>query len=287
MLKMLRMLSLAALAAGLMGFGAAKADYNLVVNGDFTSYSATPGSMTVESNGATYGRLASNDSLVSIGGWSRYQSHSSGAQYLSIYNPNLDFTPMPLNNCGSNSNIAKYGGFPGNGYTGNVLSLDGDSYAWTNIYQTVHGLTVGKSYDLSFMYATGGQSGSTNVSQVHANVNWGGQLYGSWANSGFTGGTTYTTPNENMNANTPFRGWFNFTQTVVATSTDMFLGLGAYGIGVPPVVLVADIALVDPNPPPGPQPTPEPSSWALMGLGVLCVAAAARRRQLALAKVTC
>jgi len=241
----------------------------MVVNGNF-SYSGP----TTDRGLGSYARMPN------LNGWSLGQYGNGNASYLSIYE-GQDYTPGPIWNWG-NTPTGSGGNYTGGwlpGYTGNILSIDGDSAYQTNARQTVTGLTIGESYTLSFDYAFGQQTGSPGVNTgIRGIVNWGGSFGGSWSDGHFSGGTFYRTDPGEVTASLAFDGWHTFTTTLVATATSELLGFSATGQGEPPVMLLANVSLQSQDPPP-PDPVPEPSGFALGAIALGCCAAYRARRK--------
>jgi len=245
----------------------------MVVNGDF-SYSGSSQSL---SSG-----LGSFQRMPNLNGWSIGQYGNGNASYLSIYEGH-DYTPVPIWNNGKTptGSGGNYTGGWDPGYTGNILSIDGDYTYQTNVRQTVTGLTIGESYTLSFDYAFGQQQGSPGVNTgIRGIVNWGGSFGGSWTNGHFSGGTFYRTDPGEVTAALAFDGWHTFTTTLVATATSELLGFSATGAGDPPVMLLANVSLQSQDPPPPtPDTVPEPSGFALGAIALGCCAAYRARRK--------
>lgn len=130
--------------------------------------------------------------------------------------------------------------------SGNFIAMDGD-YITEPVSQTVTGLTVGKTYDLSFNYAFGQQSGFSGDTEQHITAS-----FGSWS-------AVVPTPDEAL-PSLGFSGWSTYTTSLTATDTSETLSFLAYGnLPVPPFALVSDVSLTGT--------VPEPSTWALMLLG--------------------
>jgi hypothetical protein len=245
-----------AVAAGITASPAFAGVTNLITNGDFTDLT----------NGL--GQITDGENVTSAVGWT-----TTG------YN-------MVMNQAGTSVNT-QYGGFTlwdhanggvsdWSGLTksgvGNFLAMDAD-YDTARVSQTVSGLTVGDTYDLTFNYGFAQQR----------------ELDG----SGFNGATTqnlevfvgdanapaWTSATENL-ANHDFSGWSSETLTFTATaSSEVVSFLAAGSPQVPPFTLVSDVSLI--------ESAPELSTWAMMALGFAGLGYAgfrsARRRQGALA----
>ena len=99
--------------------------------------------------------------------------------------------------------------------------------------------------------------------------------------SGLKNGTRFNTTQMTVPSK-GWRGWYTFEADVVATAATQLLGFTAYGPGVPPVFLVADVSLYDTtNPPPvdPPETVPEPSTLAIAGTGLVIAGIASLRRR--------
>jgi hypothetical protein len=225
----------------------------MIVNGTF-QYSGPSTSFT---NG-----LGSYARVPNIEGWTIGRG-SGNASYLSIYEGH-DYVPVPIfdnKNPPSGSGGTYTGGWDP-GYTGNILSIDGDSTFHTDVYQTVTGLNVGDTYTLSFDYAYGQQQGSPGViTGIHGIVYWGSDRY--------------DTDSANLYFPPQFDGWHTFTQTLVANATSEELFFTATAAGDPPVMLLANVSLTSSDT----SAVPEPSSFGLGAVALCCIAAYKTRRR--------
>ena len=241
---MKKILSIAALAVIASG-SAASAATNLVQDGDFAM--DTPCC-------AAYG--------VSDPYWHNAGTYWGGSLH-GVYVGNQDLM-------GYSTKAASLPNAPGANFQ--YYYSDGQSnYQTTYIYQTIGGLTAGKTYKLTFkdaFYTEGyGQTGDTEQWAV----NWGG------------GAPTIADPNSPSGGVTKYTsaytidgvhgtGWFNEAMTFKATGAAANLAFKSIGTGAPPFALVTDVVLI---------PIPEPTTWAMMILGVFGVGALARRRRAA------
>jgi hypothetical protein len=128
---------------------------------------------------------------------------------------------------------------------GNYVAADG-AFEIGAITQTVNGLIVGNSYNLSFFWAAAQQSGFNGATTEQWKVSLGGQEEDTPvlnnANHGFTGLKLET-----------------FSYTATATSEVLsFLSVGTPN-GVPPFALLDGVSLT----------TPEPGTCTLIGIGLL------------------
>ncbi len=144
----------------------------------------------------------------------------------------------------------------GSGY---FIAEDGD-FQTASIAQDISGLTIGKTYTVSFNYAYAQQSGFYGATTQ----DWGVTLGDSAAQ--YT--PTLTNPS------TGFTGWFSDSMKFTADATSETLAFAAYGSApVPPFALLDGVNVTA-------SAAPEPASWAmmLMGFGGLGFAARKRRR---------
>jgi hypothetical protein len=128
--------------------------------------------------------------------------------------------------------------------TGNFAALDG-KYQTGPIKETVTGLTVGKTYELTFDYAFSQQYGynGATIQSLAADI----------------GGVSWDSGDFNV-ANHGFSGWQSAKVTFTATSASEVLSFLATGnLPVPPFALVSDVSLT--------AAVPELSTWAMMLVG--------------------
>jgi hypothetical protein len=151
---------------------------------------------------------------------------------------------------------------------GNFIGLDAD-YETGPVQQTITGLKVGQTYDLTFDWAAAQQTGffapplpQIITEQLIAS------LGGAYSNGHFTGGQTQSTPvyilpGEIKNGPTiqNFSGWMPDSMVFTATSNSEVLSFLASGSPqVPPFTLLANVSLTA---------TPEPGTLPLLLTGLL------------------
>jgi hypothetical protein len=212
------------LVAVLLGIAPARTQ-NLVTNGNFSSFSTT---VTQSFQFGTYNSYTPPATLT---GWA-----SAGYNYV--------FLPSSTTATGTYGNLSLWSPATGssNGFTnasptgGNFVAADSD-YGTLAITQTINGLTVGRTYTLSFAWAGAQQSGYT------------GATTDAWQVT--LGSTMQQTQTINV-ASQGFSGWMTQTFNYVATSTSEVLSFLATGSpAVPPFALLANVSLTA---------APEPSS---------------------------
>ena len=144
------------------------------------------------------------------------------------------------------------------------MGLDGDPAANGSLDQTVNGLTIGQTYNLSFYWAGTELFNRTGYQSIGL--------------TGSLGGDAFATPAylNTASAGQPgsFSGWMleNFSFTANASSEVLsFLAVGTPAGNLPPFALLDGVSLTA---------VPEPSTWAMMlvGFGGLGYAAFRRRR---------
>lgn len=171
---------------------------------------------------------------------------------------------------GGNVSFNMVNGFTGASPTGgNFLALDSDTGSsnpggTAPVTQTIHGLTAGTKYTLSFAWAGAQQTGFTGATTDNLTVS--------------LGSSTQTTQTINV-ASQGFSGWLNQTFSFVATSSSEVLSFLAGGSpAVPPFVLLANVSLTA---------APEPAGAAVLltGLAALAGLTAKRRRRLAVPRM--
>lgn len=223
---------------------------NLVVNGSFeltVSGVSSPGAH-ICANGSTTSTCTSN--LV---GWSATCS-TQGCGGTS--------TPGSImyggtGGSGWNSNLGLAGSVPNSPDSGNFIGIDGDPEYTQTIYQTVTGLIVGGTYQLSFYQASGQQLGLTGATVNQWQVTFGSATW------------TSAVMNNQSQSYTP---WTVQTTTFVATAASQVLTFMAVGspAGEPPISLLDGVSL---------NQVPEPASALLAGAGMVGLALLARRRR--------
>ena len=139
---------------------------------------------------------------------------------------------------------------------GKFVLLDGDSNFNGALTQAISGLTVGKSYNVSFYWAASQLQNRTGDTTERLDVSF--------------GGVTQSTPTV-ADPSQGFQGWFgqSFRFTANATTDVLsFLSVGTPN-GLPPVALLDGVSVTA---------VPEPATWGLMLVGLGMVGTAARRR---------
>ncbi|MDB5851277.1 MAG: hypothetical protein JWP29_5029 [Rhodoferax sp.] len=235
-----------ACAAAFLAFGATAtnaAPINLVQNGGFETTSVTHSSPLALTGALTQSVVAD---------WQVWAP--GGYNYSLVYFPGEATTTGALGiSNGLNPNPAVLWAAADSPDGGNFIAIDGDSTVTNVLSQTIHGLTVGQQYDLSFDYA----GAQFNVRDGATTEGW---LVGF--------GAAQQTTTVLSNANHGFTGWFKSEMQFTATSTDQLLSFMAKGTpdGFPPVSLIDGVSLTEV---PKVAEVPEPASIALMALGLI------------------
>ncbi len=177
-----------------------------------------------------------------------------------------------------------YGPFPDPPSGGNFIQADGNPDFESSFNQDMHGLTVGQTYDLSFLQAAGQQqgfSGPTTEQWVVALGSLGSVLNVDLITSPGTGIYFDTDPLAAIQTSalmsTPSGGvspWALVTMSFVAAATDQTLSFLAWGdngntTNLPPTVFLAGV---------NGGTVPEPATLSLLGIGLLGFGASRLRR---------
>lgn len=248
----MKILTAALATAAALSLAAGAGATNLVQNGDFATLTNGPGQLT--------NNTVATDWSVPTGGFTfvfapgTADTTGSEGQYgaLKLWGPN----DGSANGLPAASPIG-----------GNFAAMDGD-FQRKPLEQTITGLTIGKTYAVTFWDAFGQQQGFNGATVQSLSVNLGGTFNG----SGFTGGETQTTADVDV-ASHGFSGWVQQTFDFTATGPSETLSFLANGnLPVPPFALIDGVSM---------SAVPEPADWALMLLGVGGIGAMARARRAA------
>ena len=233
---------------------ASTANANLVLNGDFSSY--TP--YTISGGG-----LAAGFELDSVSGTANSLTDWTSAGY--------NFLFLPGTNAAGGSYSPQY-----KNYMALWSSTNGGSNTWNNqgptstlnfvasdpayqtgaLTQSISGLTAGQNYILTFQWAAGQQTAHTGATTEGWQVTLGSQ--------------TLSTITVN-NASQGFVPWMMATMTFTASASTEALSFLATGgpTGVPPFALLSNVNLTA---------APEPVSLSILAVGVAGALVARRRR---------
>lgn len=234
------------IAVGMLLTAPAARAQNLITNGTFA---ITGGAQSFQF-GTFDGYVYQGESLSgwsSPGGYNMVYASNGGAATdiwgsLTLWSPAV----------GSNN------GFTNTSPTGGDFIAGDADYGIAPIVQTVSGLTVGKTYKLSFAWAGAQQGGFT------------GQYNADWQVT--FGSSTQTTPVVTV-ASEGFSGWMNQSFSFVATSSTQVLSFLAQdtsgGSNLPSFALLANVSLT---------PAPEPAGLTILGTGLFGLLSLVRRR---------
>jgi len=208
---------------------------NLVSNGSFELTSAGAGQLGYNTTATNWTSTGGYNFIFAYG---TADSTGSNGQYgnVQLWGPHN----------GSNNGMPS-----GSPDGGNFIAADG-GFQVEPIQQTIHGLTMGNKYSLSFWWAGAQQYGYTGATTEQWQVSLGGD-------------TQFTQVLNNQSHG--FTGWQLQTFTFTADNTSDVLSFLAIGTpsGVPPFVLLDGVTMYDMGQ------TPEPGTLALSlaGLGGL------------------
>jgi hypothetical protein len=250
-----KLLSHAGLSVGLVFAAAAAAhaaSVNLVTNGSFEQ-------TTLSASGALVGNNLPGWTVKNIG-------NIGGVAYnfTALYFSATDATTVGATGTdhpGSNWAVHQAAASPDGG---KFIAIDGGPNATSTLSQSISGLTVGHTYNLSFDYAGAQQNDMS------------GPTTETWTVS--LGQESHSAP-VLQNAHHGFTGWYSSTLSFTATAASEVLTFMAVGApsGYPPVSLLDGVSLVDASAPP----VPETGSWALMLCGLAAIGGSVRSRRAA------
>ncbi len=218
---------------------------NLVQNGNF---SQNDGAYQLDYNHGGAGPVES------VADWSNPGAQNNGYNFLFLAGSQTSGTygTLSTNSSGVDGGLSLYSvtSAPGGG---NFIGLDAD-YEVGPVQQTITGLKIGQTYDLTFDWAASQQTGFFGKTTQQLNVSLGSQTIDT---------SVYTLPGEVQNGPTiqNFSGWMPDSMVFTATSNSEVLSFLASGSPqVPPFTLLADVSLT---------PTPEPGTLPLLLTGLL------------------
>lgn len=143
---------------------------------------------------------------------------------------------------------------------GNMIAGDGDPIYQAPLFQTITGLTVGATYDLTFYQAADTQTSYTSPTTDQWQVSFGSDTQNSTAMN-TTGGQFYSWNLQSL-------------QFIAASTTEVLNFLSIGSAGEPPLVLLADVSLTQAVPA-----VPEPVTLTVLGTGLLGLVAVRQRRR--------
>ncbi len=239
----------AAAALALMAVPAKADPVNLVQNGSFE-------------NTVGYGSTGSIVTNTSLPGW-----QISGCQAQCTNGPNNVYAfLLEPNYTTAGTYVPEYnalftfnGGGPGvSADGGNAYSANSNFQVGT-LSQTISGLNVGDTYQLSFYQAAAEISGQSDTTASSWQVSLGSQTQNSASM---------------VTQNGSYSNWVQDTLDFTATSTSEVLSFLATTNSYPPFLLLDGVSLTQ-------VPVPEPASIALVTVGVFGLVAARRKRRAA------
>jgi hypothetical protein len=242
----MKLLSTVAAAAAVLAIGTSANAFEFVTNGNFEASTYTQNTQFGGQSGGAY--------VFSQGvtGWTGLTGEA--LQFYYFGGTQTTINPIDRFNDCCDRLVAPTTLSP-NG--GNFVGLDGDSNVAGGISQTINGLVVGESYNLTFNWGASQSAARQGATTEQLHITFGSQ----------TADTAILN-----NCSQCFTGWQNEHFTFTATSTSQTLSFLSIGtpLGLPPIALLDGVSLTA---------VPEPTTWAMMLLGFGGIGAMIRRRR--------
>jgi hypothetical protein len=266
-------------AALLLGAASGAQATELIQNGSFSQVSGTVAGLQ---NGPHSGAEIGPDWNYgqALPGWTSLGGANNQAFNLYFFGDGSEKTKdadTQYGESGQHPNVNYTGASPDGGA---FMVLDGDPNFTGALTQTVSGLKIGQTYELSFYWAGGELADRTGFNSSQLDVTFGGSVSSGVVTGGVTQDTaTYfnTNPPNGTLCNTcgtpgSFSGWKKEYMTFTANAPSeliSFLSVGTPDANLPPIALLDGVSLA----------IPEPAAWVLLVLGFGSAGAMIRRRR--------
>ncbi len=245
-IQRLRKAAVMGITAAALSMAASAARADMITNGSFATTGGASGQIGY--NGLVLTGWTNANGSAATGGGTGYNFVFNSGTQADTTGVTSQYGSLQLWGPSNGSN----NGLPASSPNGhNFVALDGDFHTGA-ISQTITGLTVGDTYDVSFYWAASQQEGFNGATVQYLDVSLGSQTLDT---------TAYDLPSHG------FSGWMPVTDVFTANSTSEALSFLAVGnTPVPPFLLLDGVTMT---------PTPEPATLPLLvtgligGLGIL------------------